>query len=392
MSSNNEDPNDDNQTNEIQPTSTPKATAQRYRQRVTGITLQLSKNQLIIGGAVVFLLFLVVYFTWIKDGDDAPPVSAETPAVVVEAPPVETLEMIPTPTPVNIDLIIAAVLAATANQAGSTGPIITADGVTLSAEPVPTSTPVLPPFDEATAGDLPTPEPTATPDPALVTPEPCPPGETADYSVGTLLCLQPVPEPTPEPTVGPTPVPTPRVRPVSAPDLSVLGVASGGSALMDINGSPQMINYILTMSGTVTNRPDVSPSMIQVWQAKYDEGDAECSTERPIAFLRPGNTDSVFTQQTSPYEWQFCRKNPNLDYETRNAPQVDKVPWLFTTSWTYTERNRRYTTEPRIWDWTMTANLDHALVKELEYSSGASYWRIIVFSGTNVIAYEIANR
>ncbi len=385
------DPQDE-ETQETQPQ--PQA-QQKFRKRVTGITVSLSKNQLMYGGIAVFILLMVVYF-WAKSGDDPPEVAAESVAteeVVVADAPVETLTIIPTPTPINVDLIIAAVLAAQVGQesAGGAGPTETVQVGQESAAPL-TPGPTLPPFDEATAGDIPTPDPTATPDPILETPEPCPEGETPDYSVGTLLCLQPVPTKTPEATVGPTPVPTPRVRSVNAPDLSVLGVEEGGATVLNISGSPQMINYRLSMSGTITDRPDISPSMVQVWQAKYAEGDASCSTERPVAFLRPGNTESVFTQQTSPYEWQFCRKNPNLDYESRSAAQVDDVPWLFTTTWEYTERHRRYTTEPRIWDWTMTANLDHALVKELEYSSGPSYWRIIVFSGTNVIAYEIANR
>lgn len=275
-------------------------------------------------------------------------------------PPPTLVPVAPTPTPINVQALIQEALAALPTPA----PIMIIQAPGTPAQALPDGT-----------------VPIVQPAPA----SPCPEDRIPDTTTGALLCL--VPPPPPTPTLGPpTPTvrPTPRVRHVSSPNLSQLSVTDGGSSLLKIT-SLTLTFHSLSLSGTITDAPSKSPTTIQVWQSRFEEGKAECSSERPVAFLRPGNTNSVFTQQTSDYEWQFCRN------DVYSAPTIDEIPWLFTTSWSYEERKRRLTTEPRIWDFVVTANLDQELVRELEYES-PSYWRIIVFSGNSVIAYEIANR
>lgn len=229
-----------------------------------------------------------------------------------------------------------------------------------------------------------------------------------DVSSGDLVCQTPTPTPTvptptptpvptatPIPTRTPIPSPTPRIRPVESPDLESLPVIEGGTPILTFTSGPTIVGTRLSMSGIITlppsNTSGKAPTTIQLWQALYEDNTATCSTERPVAFFRPGSTDTVFTQQTSLYEWQFCRWNPENDEEYRQQPQVSKVPWLFTSSWNLKERPWKYTNADHIWDFSVTADFKTTLALENTYSNPA-YWRVIVFSGNSVLAYEVANR
>jgi hypothetical protein len=139
----------------------------------------------------------------------------------------------------------------------------------------------------------------------------------------------------------------------------------------------------LSISGSVEGQ-GYTPSVIQVWMAYDPEPYSEtCSTERPVAFVQPGNGSVVYSGQLTPYTWTFCTQ-----YQ-KGKPQTDQVPWLYSQSWNYTLRHRIRTTDPYIYDFSTSVNLDHERVERLEYGSGvASGWRIIVWSGERIIANQ----
>jgi hypothetical protein len=139
----------------------------------------------------------------------------------------------------------------------------------------------------------------------------------------------------------------------------------------------------LSISGTIEGQ-NYKPTTIQVWQAYDPEPYSEtCSTERPVAFVQPGNGSVAYSGQLTPYTWTFCTQHQ------KGKSQTDQVPWLYSQSWNYTLRHRTRITDPYIYDFSTSVNLDHERVEKLEYGSGvASGWRIIVWSGERIIANQ----
>lgn len=244
---------------------------------------------------------------------------------------------------------------------------------------VPTATPIPPPLPtpdieviiiqrvdkavEAILAALPPPAPTPTPGPEA-TPTPAPP--TA------------IPPPTPTPTPMPTPTPLPIVRPVGVPAEAT---TASGSYILKVS-SISINGRTLSISGTI-NGVGRSPSTIQVWQAKEREKYSEtCSTERPVAFIRPGNGSAIYSGSTSPYVWAFCLGGQSL------RPQTDYVPWLYSQSWNYTLRDRKYIFNPYIYDFSVSVNLAHETVERLEYAYDIAGWRIIIFSGDTIVGSQ----
>lgn len=266
--------------------------------------------------------------------------------------------------------------------------------IALIACGAPSETPTPGPKTIETEGLIPTatPEPTWTPYPTYTpypTPVPTPDVEAivkerVDSAVAAIVAqtptptLEPTPTPTPEPTPTrtPTPTPEPLVRPVAPPESNVL------ANILSIS-SISMQGRILRISGTIEGQ-GYDPSTIQVWHAYDPEPYSEtCSTERPVAFVQPGNGSVVYTGQLTSYSWTFCTQ-----YQKHRA-QVDQVPWIYSQSWEYKLRDRRRINDPYIYDFSMSVNLDHERVESLEYPSGvASGWRVIIFSGKRILASQ----
>ena len=215
--------------------------------------------------------------------------------------------------------------------------------------PVPTPTP------PATAS--PTPEPTATPTPApTATPTPTP-----------LPTATPPPTPTAAPTVTPaptpTPGPTPRFRTAPRPE------DAGYPGFRFVSG-PEVSGHTISFKAVVTGEEELAPTQLQVWQALRDDLDQDCSTARPIAFVGQGQ-GAGFTR----YQWTFC-SSPTA------KPQVytDAVPWLTAETW----QTLRRSSNPLVYEWTVTVNLDHRRVRELMYEHAAGFV-LVGFAGETLL-------
>lgn len=246
----------------------------------------------------------------------------------------------------------------------------------------------------------PTPVPTATPYPTY-TPYPTPTliplpdiDATIQAKVDGILdsMVTPTPElmatatiptggvtPTPWPPVTPIPptaTPEPHIHAVAPPDVNTAALALSIRAI-------SIKNRTLTISGTMEGTK-YKPTSIQVWQAyDYEQYSDTCSTERPVAFVLPGNGSVTYSGQTSDYTWSFCRKG------VTSSTQTDKVPWLYSQSWEYKLRQRQFTYDPYIYDFSASVNLDNERVEKLEYGSGvASGWRIIVYHNDQIVANQ----
>jgi hypothetical protein len=278
--------------------------------------------------------------------------------------------------------MLTGLLTACSGAGAEEGPkVIETENLTPTQTPVPTPTPTVDidalmqkRIDEAVAKivqSLVTPTPMPTPTPTVMP-------ELEPVSTPTI---GPTPTPTPKPTRTPTPTPEPIVRPVAPP-------AGGNTTEQLINSfSTSINNHVLTLSGNLEGQSN-APTTIQVWQARDAEAySTTCSTERPVAFIRPGNGASIYTGQTSPYQWTFCTGG----YST--TPITDQVPWLYSQTWSYNLRNRKYIFDPYIYDFSVSASLAHEKVERLQYGDGvAEGWRIIVFSGDKVIANQWIDR
>lgn len=186
-------------------------------------------------------------------------------------------------------------------------------------------------------------------------------------------------KPTPTPTPRPTPTPTPPVgfyvgtAPSAAQDLP--GLLDGFKVNVQWAGDTLRT---VTVTGVLENVPNREPTMVQVWQAQRNDGTPSCSTARPVAFVVPGSDNIALG--TTDHRWRFCVKDGS------NFVQVSEVPWFRASSWSWVERKRRYTTEPRIWDFSMSADFsgEESLANEYYDPSG---WRVVVFSGSTIIGY-----
>lgn len=185
---------------------------------------------------------------------------------------------------------------------------------------------------------------------------------------------EPSPTRTPLPTRTPTPTPKPIIRPVAPPEGT--GIAQ---QLID-SFSVSIANDIVRVSGTIEGQ-SYEPTYVQVWQARDSESYSDtCSTERPVAFIRPGNGDGGYTGLTSPYEWVFCTGGYS------QKPITDNVPWMQAKSWSYELQYRKYIYDPYVYDFSAIASIDHELVERLEYGEGVyEGWRVVVFSGDTII-------
>ncbi len=131
---------------------------------------------------------------------------------------------------------------------------------------------------------------------------------------------------------------------------------AGGTPLIAFSSSPVISGGRLTLTAVITNRPDIVPDAIQVWETREppEEG-AECSTERPVAFLRPGpGGDTAFIPEHTPYTWDYC-------YDGYHYALTDRVPWLDATTWELTMRPWRDSRKPKYFDFTVSVNLAGAL-------------------------------
>ena len=268
----------------------------------------------------------------------------------------------------RVTIIVALLLAAIGCGAATDIPDITTPKTIQTEGMTPTATP------PATATPYPTYTPYPTPDIEAIVAK----------RVEAIIAMTPIPVPTPEPTATPEPTPTiaptatpePQIRPVTVPDGTVHG------NILKI-ASISISERRLRLSGIIEGQGH-KPTTIQVWQAYNPEPYSEtCSTERPVSFIQPGNGSIVYSGQTTPYQWTFCTQ-----YQ-KGSPQIDDVPWLYSQHWSYELRDRRRTTDPYIYDFRVTASLDHERVERLEYSSGvASGWRVIIWSGGKMIANQ----
>lgn len=128
------------------------------------------------------------------------------------------------------------------------------------------------------------------------------------------------------------------------------------------------------MSGTVTNLPEIQPTAVQVWQANTPvDWTDECSTEQPVAFVIPGTGGQAVTPAATEYPWRYCIQGQYL-------ARINQVPWIYADGWSYTERKRRYITEPRVWDFSLTVRLDDPRTQKLLYPRPTG-WTILVYSG-----------
>lgn len=188
--------------------------------------------------------------------------------------------------------------------------------------------------------------------------------------------ITPTPVPAPTPTPMPTPAPTP--TPTQPPSIRFVPIPESASFALEVS-SISLDNDWLSIQGTTNNR--YAPSSVQVWHAQDTAPySANCSTERPIAFIRPGNSPVGYSGLASAYKWALCRNGSVLGEFT------DNIPWLYARSWNYTLRPRLRITDPYIYDFSMTASLDEELVHDLEYRPAiAEGYRVIVFSNDQII-------
>ena len=223
------------------------------------------------------------------------------------------------------------------------GPTPAPQIIYVEVTPVPTPTP--PATATATPAPTPTPEPTFTP-----TPQPTAP---------------PVPVPTATPTPLPTatPGPTPRFRTAQRPE------DAGYPGFRFVSG-PEVSGHTISFKAVVTGEQELAPTQLQVWQSLRDDLDQVCSTARPIAFIGQGQ-GAGFTR----YQWTFCSS-------ATAQPQVytDDVPWLTAESW----QTLRRSSNPLVYEWTVTVNLDHRRVRELMYEHAAGFV-LVGFAGETLL-------
>lgn len=226
------------------------------------------------------------------------------------------------------------------------------------------------------------PTPTLQPTPVPTTPTPEQSAEAQGDQDGEVAKAHDDATPTPEPTPTPVPTPTPRFRSVDPPSLVDLPGSSGGTPIFKFS-SLGIHDNILSLSGTMTGRADLASRQwtIQVWQSQYEVVVTEnCSTEKPIAFIMAATGGDNFLPVATPYEYFYCVGGQGLN-------RTVDVPWLRADSWSLAERKRRYTTEPRIWDFRVKANLQDERVQELEYHRPAG-WMVLIWAGETLIARE----
>lgn len=197
------------------------------------------------------------------------------------------------------------------------------------------------------------------------TPTPVPPPTAT-------LVPEPTPTPLPEPTAtpAPTPTPTPKWRPADKPEVAK---TEGWAGFRVTSGPTLDNNQTLRISATLDGH-SVAPTQVQVWQSLTENAKGDCPTDRPIALVDAAGTTG-FTQ----IQWRFCSEAGQ-----KHRVQVDDVPWV-PGSWSYSQRERRRTSEPLIGDWSLTVSLDNQDVEALEYSKP---WgcKVVVLAGQQVLA------
>lgn len=252
---------------------------------------------------------------------------------------------------------------------------------TYGPEPTPT------PKTIQTEGLTPTPIPTEAPRVATHTPSPTQVLPTPDIEATVTARVEAAMEALKQQaTVEPTATLQPTPTPTRQPSVRYVPIPSAAQSILNVN-SISISNDRLTLNGTV-NQQGYSPSSIQVWQSQEEFGYSDnCSTDRPIAFIRSGSGSAVYSGQITDYTWGFCRGGYFLGEFT------DPVPWLYSQSWSYNLRKRLRITDPYIYDFNMSASLDHELVKNLQYDADlVEGWRVVVFSGENIILNQWIER
>ena len=273
-----------------------------------------------------------------------PQATAETPtgtqAAVATAAPTETAK----PTPEIIYVEVTAV----------PPPLPTPAIIYVEVTPIPTQAPPATPTPPT-----PTPEPTATPQLIYIEVTPLP---TPSLPATPTPKLLPTATPTPTPT--PTPGPTPRFRTVERPD-------DAGYPGFRYESGPVINGDTISFRAAVEGDEELAPSQLQVWQSLRYDLDQDCSTARPIAFVGEGQGYGVTS-----YEWTFC---PSLT--ATQQVYTDDVPWLTAAKWEVLHRS----SNPFVYRWTVTVNLDHQRVRELMYEHGAEFV-LVGFAGETLLA------
>jgi hypothetical protein len=267
--------------------------------------------------------------------------------------------------------------------------------------PVPTPTPIdfqslIRSIAEAQSSHVPEPPPSATPVPTITTPEvvhdqatpstPVPPQPTA---------LPTQPPATPVPTLPPTP------RPTATPAIGYYAPTPPAPAIEGLESAFDGVKYQIQWAGSVTrivtitghiDRPAKSsgapkPTVVQIWQAVRTDGEPDCNTERPIAFIipSPNDNDNAPDLGTTPHRWRYCQQDTwgNI---IADALYVTDVPWFYADEWKWESRQRKRTTDPFIWDFKLTADFASDQSIDQEYRSPKG-WRIVVYSEDKIIGY-----
>ena len=126
----------------------------------------------------------------------------------------------------------------------------------------------------------------------------------------------------------------------------------------------------ISFRAVVESTEDLMPTQLQVWQTlRYDLGE-DCSTARPIAFVGAGQGYGVTS-----YEWTFC-SSPAAKPDV----YTNDVPWLTAETWQVTRRS----SNPIVYQWTVTLNLDHQRVRELMYEHAAGFV-LVGFAGETLL-------